>query len=356
VKIAFSADLHLTSQATHPERFHALEAILKHISAEGIQTLMIAGDLFDADTQAYSDFETLVNKEAYEDISFHIIRGNHDFGLKDGMLKCDRVQVYDEPTLLKEANFGMDLLMVPYDEHKTLGEIISAEQSALRPKAWALVSHGDWLGGSRSANPYEQGVYMPLTRKDMAASQPALAVLGHIHKAYDSADVVIPGSPCGLNITETGRRSFVVLDTDTHKIERIPLETDLIFLDERLVLYPMPDEAAHVGAQILELIDGWDIPKKDLEAIILRLKVEGYCSNPKLVKEIVEEGFKQYRTYKDEGIEFSGLQFSNDLEKNSIAASMREVITALDLKSGEVEPDREQILLSALDVIYGGGR
>jgi DNA repair protein SbcD/Mre11 len=356
VKIAFSADLHLTSQAIHPERYHVLETILKCMSAEGIRTLMIAGDLFDADAQAHTDFEQLVNKKVYKEIVIHIIRGNHDLGLKDGMLKCDRVRVYDQPTLLKEAEFGMDLLLVPYDPLKTLGEIISAAQSALRPKAWVLVSHGDWLGGSRSADPYEQGVYMPLTRKDMAASQPALAMLGHIHKAYDSPDVVIPGSPCGLNITETGRRSFVVLDTDTHKVERIPLETDVIFLDERLVLYPMPDEAAYVGAQVSELIGGWDIPKKAHATIVLRLKVEGYCTNPKLVKDTVEEGFKKFRTYKEGGIDFSGLRFSNDLEKNTIAASMRDVITSLYLKSGDAEPEREQILLSALDVIYGDGR
>ena len=38
MKIAFSADLHLTSQTTHPERFHALEEILKGMLAEDIQT------------------------------------------------------------------------------------------------------------------------------------------------------------------------------------------------------------------------------------------------------------------------------------------------------------------------------
>lgn len=46
MKIAFSADLHLTSQTTHPERTHALEAILECMLAEGIRTLINAGDLF----------------------------------------------------------------------------------------------------------------------------------------------------------------------------------------------------------------------------------------------------------------------------------------------------------------------
>jgi DNA repair protein SbcD/Mre11 len=354
VKIAFSADLHLTSQAEHPERYLALEAILRRMSVEGIPTLIIAGDLFDSDAQAYTDFEKLINKKVYSDLSIHIIKGNHDSELKHGMLKCDAVTIHDDPSILKEAEFGVDLLLVPYDDKKTLGEVISAEKSALRPKAWVLVSHGDWLDGSRDADPYEPGVYMPLTRKDMASSEPALAVLGHIHKAVDARDVVIPGSPCGLNITETGVRSFVVLDTDTHKLERIPLETDVIFLDERLVLYSMPDEVEYVSAQVKEVIESWGIPKKLQQKIILRLRVEGYCSNPQQVKETVLEGLKAFETYKDEGVDFYGLQFSGDLEKNAIAASMRDVIGALHIKDGSAEPEREQILLSALDVIYGG--
>ncbi|MDO9545529.1 MAG: metallophosphoesterase family protein [Pelolinea sp.] len=353
MKIAFSADLHLTSQATHPERFHALESILKRMLEEEISTLIIAGDLFDKEAQEYADFERLVNKKAFAGLEILIINGNHDAGLKSGSLKCDNVRIYDQPTLLKETDYGIDLLLVPYDPRKTLGEIISAEKGGLRPKAWVLVSHGDWLGGAREANPYEQGVYMPLTRGDMDINEPAAAVLGHIHKAYDSGSVVIPGSPCGLNITETGLRSFVVLNTNNRHFQRIPIETDVIYLDERMVLYPMPDEAAYLSTQIEAKKTSWGIPEGAHEKIILRLKVEGYCANPQLVKEAVSQGFKGYQFHKDEGIDFYGLKSSDDVEKNTIAVVIQDAIGALELRSGDGEPEREQILLSALDVIYG---
>lgn len=353
MKIAFCADLHLTSQAKHPERLHALEAILKRMLAEGIRTLIIAGDLFDKDAQEYADFETLANQKAYADLELIIINGNHDSELKDGMLKCDSVRIYNHPTILQKADYGIDLLLVPYTLGKTLGEIIAAEKGGLRPKAWVLVSHGDWLGGAKNANPYEQGVYMPLTRRDMEMNAPAAAVLGHIHKADDAGGVVIPGSPCGLNITETGARSFVALNTATLKFERNPIETDVIYLDERMVLYPMPDEAVYVSAQIKDKKASWGIPEEAHGKIILRLKVEGYCANPKLVKDAILKGFKGYALYKEEEIDFSGLRHSDDLEKNTIAAVIQEAIGALELRSGDGEPEREQILLSALDVIYG---
>ncbi|MCJ7706929.1 MAG: metallophosphoesterase [Anaerolineales bacterium] len=59
MKIATTADLHLTPQQEHPERYRALENIFEQIETESIQHLAVAGDLFHADLQDFSEFEAL---------------------------------------------------------------------------------------------------------------------------------------------------------------------------------------------------------------------------------------------------------------------------------------------------------
>jgi hypothetical protein len=46
MKIALTADIHLTATSTHPERYNTLEDILREIEVEKIENLVIAGDLF----------------------------------------------------------------------------------------------------------------------------------------------------------------------------------------------------------------------------------------------------------------------------------------------------------------------
>ncbi|MES0340280.1 MAG: metallophosphoesterase [Anaerolineales bacterium] len=69
MNIAFTADVHLTTRATHPERFNALEKILAHIRLEGLYTLIIAGDLLDSSLHNYTEFESVVRE--YKDV--HIV-------------------------------------------------------------------------------------------------------------------------------------------------------------------------------------------------------------------------------------------------------------------------------------------
>ena len=49
MKIAVTADVHLTTREDNPERFNALEDILGSLEGLGIEHLIIAGDLFNKD-------------------------------------------------------------------------------------------------------------------------------------------------------------------------------------------------------------------------------------------------------------------------------------------------------------------
>jgi len=76
MKIAVTADTHLTDKNEYPERYNSLNNILDKLSSEGINTLIIAGDLFDESYQNYSEFDEIT--ATYDNIDFHIVPSNHD--------------------------------------------------------------------------------------------------------------------------------------------------------------------------------------------------------------------------------------------------------------------------------------
>ena len=86
MKIAITADIHLTSVKDNPERFHALESILNRLVEDRIPVLIIAGDLFDATAQEYHDFEKIIGKKKYQGLKIISIRGNHDHTSKTRFL------------------------------------------------------------------------------------------------------------------------------------------------------------------------------------------------------------------------------------------------------------------------------
>ncbi|MED5402056.1 MAG: metallophosphoesterase, partial [Planctomycetota bacterium] len=200
MKIAVTADVHLVAGDNgHPERLAALRDILEQLPTLEIDRLIIAGDLFDRDLQGYGEFETLCNE--FPEISIEIIPGNHDPSLVPEHLLAPNITVYSEPQLVDRD--GRQLLFVPYAEGTKMGEVIDRFRGELSAGRWILVGHGNYGGGLSTPHPHEPGVYMPLSRRDIDHSEPALVLLGHIHVPTTQPPVHYPGSPCGLDISET---------------------------------------------------------------------------------------------------------------------------------------------------------
>ena len=59
MRIAITADCHLTTRVKHPERYQALSDIFKQCKEKKVQLLIIAGDLFDSTMANYAEFEEL---------------------------------------------------------------------------------------------------------------------------------------------------------------------------------------------------------------------------------------------------------------------------------------------------------
>jgi len=151
MRIAITADHHLTTKDRHPQRYETLEIILDDLCAQEMDTLIIAGDLFDAQSRNYSEFEQLCRSEKYRDLAIYIIPGNHDPTIDATQIVAGNVHILSTPTIHEFD--GRPFLFLPYEADKSMGDVLSAFEDQLPANEWVLVGHGDWSGGLSQPNP-----------------------------------------------------------------------------------------------------------------------------------------------------------------------------------------------------------
>lgn len=352
MKIAFTADLHLTTKDAHPERYEVLENIFHQCSELEIDLLMIAGDLFDETMQNFADFEAVYRRARPKDLQTVVLPGNHDPDLRGEAISGEALAVIDDVHPLPVGNH-IPLLLVPYRPDTTMGEAIAPHADELSEDRWILVGHGDWATGLRVPNAYEPGVYMPLTRQDIETYRPARVFLGHIHRPYEDGLVYYPGSPCPLNINETGLRYLLLFDTKTRDIRKELVDTPLLYFNETFVMLPVEDEAAYLRREIEARIDGWGLPEGWESRVKVRVKVTGYSTDKPGVEEVVTRAFSDFELYDEEGVDLSELSHTTDLDRDHITRQVQKWIDELDWREGPAEPEEDEILTQAMKVIYG---
>jgi DNA repair exonuclease SbcCD nuclease subunit len=351
MKLAITADLHLTARDRNPERFQTLETMLYTLRDEGIETLIVAGDLFDATRRDYADFERLCAQETFADLQILVIPGNHDPALDNSKFALDNVDIISEPAL-RELD-GRPFLFLPYRQSETMGDAIAPLASDLQADRWVLIAHGDWAQGLRQPNPAEPGVYMPLTRRDVERYRPARVFLGHIHRPLDAPPVHYVGSPCGLDITETGRRRCLCYETGDNSVQPLILDTPVLYFDETFVVVPLAGEATHLRQQIAARIEAWDLAPAEKARTQLRVKVAGYASDRAALGDVLQEAFQDFAFYKGQAPDIGGVLLSDDLDRQAIAQEVRRRLHSLRLPNAPDDPGPDDVLLQALHIIYG---
>lgn len=352
MKLAVTADLHLTTQEAHPERYQTFENILRQCGEHDVDLLVIAGDLFDQTLQNFADFESVYRRGRPEELQTVVIPGNHDPDLRSEALAVEALAVVDEVHRLPVGGH-MPLLLVAYQQDRTMGEAIAPHAHDLPEERWLLVGHGDWAPGVRVPNPYEPGVYMPLTRKDLQTYRPGQVFLGHIHRAYGDDQVHYPGSPCPLNINEVGLRRILLFDTETRELNSELVDSPRLYFNETFVMLPVEDESEHLERQVAERVQGWGLPEGWQERVQVRVKVTGYSRDKPGVADILQRAFSEFEFYDEEGPDLSGLAHTSDLDRDHIARKVRRWVESLEWNEGHSEPTQDEILAEALKVIYG---
>ena len=350
MRIAVTADAHLRRGSERPERFNAVENVFKQTVDGGIENLIIAGDLFDKDFQDYSEFESLCKK--YPALQLHIIPGNHDPAISEKSITGDNVHIYSEPTI-REFD-SVKFLFVPYEKDAKMGEAVAGKQSDIAGVPWVLVGHGDFFGGVKEPNPLETGTYMPLSRSDLGRFKPKTVFLGHIHKPHDPVSgVTYVGSPCGLDISESGPRRFLIYDTSDGISQSRAINTDVLYFSKSFLVLPRESEVAQLEQEISTWIESWGIDSSDRQKVCIRVEAKGYAKDRGAILQALKVGFDEFTYFKDEGPKIEQLLGVSDDQLEDLAEHVIQRIGELDWPFGGDEPTREQVGLAALSVIYG---
>lgn len=356
MKIAITADLHLNIK--HPERHDALEDILLQLESESIYHLIIAGDLFDrdGDDSAYANFRECCR--AHPSVKFHVIPGNHD--------PEQSLRHIDEENLVKylktEAkNFdGFFMLFIPYQKGLSMSEELQANHEEISENSWGFVGHGDFIDGRREINPREKGVYMPLKRGDLSLPGLRRVFLGHIHKPTDptqplAGKVTYPGSPQGLDVTESGLRSFIVYDTKNDELGARKVNGSKYFLDETIFVFPDDRENEILVEEFNNRIKQSKIPLEELkDKARIRIKIKGYASDIESMKESFRKVFTQIgiEPYDKRTPNFDELFAATDTKKEKLSQKVLEKINQCDWNFGGDEPSLEEVKMASMRFIY----
>uniref|UniRef100_A0A7C4YHE8 Calcineurin-like phosphoesterase domain-containing protein n=1 Tax=candidate division WOR-3 bacterium TaxID=2052148 RepID=A0A7C4YHE8_UNCW3 len=346
MKIGITSDIHL--KKGFQERFNALKNILIKIKKNNIKNLIIAGDLFDIESEDYSDFNEISSK--FKDISFYVIPGNHDSKIKQRFFSEENVFIIDEVSMRIFDN--TKFLFVPYIPDKTMDEVLTIFFNKNEiPERWCLIGHCDYITKKTELNPYEEGVYMPLTWNVLNRFNPSKVFLGHLHKLSEFGKVVYTGSPVSIDITEEGIRRFLIYDTENGKIEYHPVDTDVIYFSHTILVFPF-DEINYIKNAVDEMIKGWGIDDDKIDKVILRLKVNGFSYDLKKTKEEILERIKEkgIKIYKDE-IEFN-VKGVIEKERIKIFKRVKEMIEKTNLDKKFFYCDKDDIIKKAMELIF----
>jgi len=349
MKIAITADIHLKQNKDEaPERYNALVNIIKKVKDEKINKLIIAGDLFDKEAKNYTIFNELV--KINNDITFYVIPGNHDVGLNQRYFTAQNLQIINSPKLLSFNDNAIKIFLIPYTAGKFMGEILAQNKQRLS-EPWVLVGHGDYISGQIKSNPYEPGTYMPLNGNDIEIYNPVKVILGHIHKRGNIGKVHYVGSPCGLDISETGRRYFSILDTENGDITPNEILTDILYYNEKLIMLPVKDEFGFIEQQIQKTINGWSLSDDELTKVRLRMKINGYTSDLNKLQDIVNEALKKIKFYNDEEPDLTEVNVLKDNERIQIIELVKEAIEKNDKELGLLQLTQNDVMEQSLHII-----
>lgn len=351
--IAITADLHLTSRAEHPQRFVALEDILGQMLMVGAQTLVIAGDLFDADRRDFHEFEEIIGRQEYRSLHVILIPGNHDAALKQSSFSLPNVMVLNQPQLVWLEEGGLPFLFLPYKSGISAGDQMAAFRDKIPPMEFVLVSHGDYVSGMRSPNPLERGVYLPLTRMDVESYQPVRVFLGHTHVPCELSRVISPGSPAAVDPTETGRRCFWLYDSVANRLECRFIRQGPIYMQEKFFVIPTDDAAVHLQEEISRRVETWGFSDDELKRVLLQMAFSGCSPDRSSLRGKILQALDGITLYPDGEPDLSDVLSESDPVLAVAATLALQKAGGLTLASTPANPELAEIQRAVFRLVYG---
>jgi hypothetical protein len=192
---------------------------------------------------------------------------------------------------------------------------------------------------------------MPLTNKDLQLFQPSVCLLGHIHRPLEEGRVHYAGSPCPLDVTETGPRRLLIIDTATGNVETERVESPVLYFDETILMLPLSDEPDYLRRQIEAMKSSWQIPPEWLGRLQLRLRLIGYSLDRSGHEELIRSRLNEIDFYPGSP-DLSGLKLALDPDRNEIAMRTKEAVERMETAGVRPHLSKQAILEQALMLIY----
>lgn len=227
MRFLHTADIHL--KKNDKKRLQIFEWMIKKVDQEKIDFFIIAGDLFDSDTDATELRPQLRKIFDQAKTQFIIIPGNHDAGSfgADYDYGQNVMQFFKEPFEIIEKQ-NIKICTIPYQKKR-----FSECTKNIPAKIDLLICHGTLYDESfiYSLLDDKETMYMPIFPGNLENIARYVA-LGHLHaraieKKYGDTHVVYPGSPIAIDIKCTAKRLCYIIDFDKNRLDIRSLEIDI---------------------------------------------------------------------------------------------------------------------------------
>lgn len=286
--ILHTADLHLSSK--DPFRIKVLDWIMDKAKEYKTDYIVIAGDLFDSDTDA-TQLRPQV-KKIFEktQAGILIIPGNHDsesYGSNYDYGKNVK-QLFKKPFEQFSIN-NIKFLALPF-QSKKFSECIADFSEDID----VLIAHGTIYDLSILPILNQEDVeYMPIYPAEIEKLC-RCALLGHIHSKYIELDykkakVIYPGAPIGLSIKCREPRKVGLININDKEIEITPLNIEIAPYWQELDYFVFPGNEQTIINRLIQ-----DIKKLSDKNILLGINIYGYIAGNENefkteVQQVIEE-------------------------------------------------------------------
>jgi DNA repair exonuclease SbcCD nuclease subunit len=256
VKLLHTADLHL--KKGDDERLEILSWLLQKAAQMEADLFIIAGDLFDTDTDATLLRQRVRGMFDSARCKVLVLPGNHDehsFG-PDFEYGTNVIQLTEKPFHIVETG-GVKICGVPYQNAK-----FSECTRNLPAGIDVLMAHGTLYDPSYIFSLLDdpETEYMPIFPPDLQNIARYIA-MGHLHAnfvelAYAGTTVIYPGSPIALDKKCQGERSYclVEIDGDRVEIKKGGVEKAYYWVTREFFVYPQAEQ--RILSDIEEFLNG----------------------------------------------------------------------------------------------------
>jgi len=222
IKLMHTADIHLGDHAEPQAVRAAFEAVVDSAIDEGVDLVIIAGDLFDSNRVKGDNVDFAIAQLARLSIPVVILPGNHDsydetsiYRRVDFPARCPNVWLITRPEgeLLTFPDLALNLWGKPVVEHHP-GFRPIADLPARQGHYWHVgIAHGYHVPGSQNTDRSS-----PILGREIAASGWDYFALGHVHPFRDVSEGEVlacySGSPVRTDSSQQSAGYVVIVNLD----------------------------------------------------------------------------------------------------------------------------------------------